>query len=73
MMGPDTRWCVVYRIGGYWRFEWRRSMALSLGAAKLTCADVQRMGYRAHVEDYALSVAIGLPTDFSIRDTDPEL
>jgi hypothetical protein len=60
--------CVIYRMGGTDYFTWHRSLAFATReAAFLACANVQHMGYLAHVEDYARSMAIGLPETFGYR------
>lgn len=58
-------WVVVYRTGGTVNFQWHRSSGyVTREEADASCAEVQRMGYRAMVADYDLSMSIGLPETF---------
>lgn len=64
------RYCIVWRAGGTHNFEWRRTAPEhSRPAVELMCEVIQRMGYRAHVADYGMSMKIGLPDTF---DPPPE-
>jgi hypothetical protein len=56
---------VVYRTGGTHLFEWRRTVSfVGRESAEKCRAELERQGYRAHVEDYHRSMAVGLPETF---------
>ena len=57
----NNLFCVVYRTGGTANFQWRRTVAMSRAEAVQAQADTARMGYRAMVVNYAMSMAVGLP------------
>lgn len=57
-IGP---WCVVYRRGGTDNATWHRSVAVCRLYADQISRDLTRMGFVNHVENYAHSIAIGLP------------
>lgn len=56
--------CVVYRVGGTANFQWRASLAMSRAEAEQAQRDTERMGYRAMIVNYAMSMAIGLPETY---------
>ena len=56
--------CVVYRAGGTENFQWKRSLAMEQDEAEKALQDVTRMGYKAHMVNYAQSLAIGLPETY---------
>ena len=59
---PATQFVVIYRTGGTDNFQWHRTMAHATRAlAEQSAQEVRQMGYAAHVENYALSMSIGLP------------
>jgi hypothetical protein len=57
--------CVVYRVGGIERFEWRRTLAMFEQDAEVCKVQVTRQGYKAYVVDYFQSLAIGVPDTWS--------
>ena len=57
-------YCVVYRMGGTARFEWKRTFPKSRENAQKDLADIERMGYKAHVADFEQSLKIGLPETY---------
>jgi len=57
-------YCVVYRIGGTHRFEWKRTLPKSQPEAAKDLADIERMGYKAMLVDYDQSMTIGLPETY---------
>lgn len=57
-------YCVVYRVGGTENFAWRRSLAMPREQAEQACRDTERMGYRALIERFDRSMAIGLPDTY---------
>ncbi len=62
-----TQYCVVYRTGGTENFRWNRTLPQSREDCYQTAENVKRQGYKAHVELYERSLAIGLPETFSFR------
>lgn len=59
-----STFCVVYRVGGTTNFQWKRSLGMSKSEAIEAKASTERMGYKAMVVNYALSLAIGLPETY---------
>ena len=58
-------WVVVYRTGGTDNFQWHRSLPyLTRKEADESKAESERMGYPCMVEDYHLSMSIGVPDTF---------
>jgi hypothetical protein len=57
-------YCVVFRTGGTYNFQWKRSLGMSKEEANAKRQEVERMGYKAHVENYGLSLSIGLPEGY---------
>ena len=57
-------WCVVYRIGGTENFQWRRSLAMSRAEAEAAQAAEIIAGRVAYIEDYRLSMEIGVPDTY---------
>jgi hypothetical protein len=55
------KFCIVYRIGGSENCTWHRSLAMSKDEAIKAQAETERMGYKALVAPYRLSVELGLP------------
>jgi hypothetical protein len=56
----------IYRTGGTDNFEWKRALPVPTAEeAKTQVESLRRMGYAAHYEDYARSMAIGLPDTFA--------
>jgi hypothetical protein len=62
------QFCVVYRTGGTANFKWQRTVPQDREQATLTCSDVNRAGYPAHVVDFQQSLKIGLPETFEAGD-----
>lgn len=60
----SSLWCVVYRMGGTANFTWHRSVAMPAAQAAELRGEVQRMGRKAMVVNYAQSMAIGLPETY---------
>jgi hypothetical protein len=60
----ETRYCVVYRVGGTENFKWRRTLAMSESEADEARERTLRMGYPAFKEVYEHSLAIGLPETY---------
>lgn len=58
-------YCVVFRTGGTENFRWQRTLALHLReTAEQTAEACRRAGHPAYVEDWHLSLSIGLPDTF---------
>ena len=61
-------YCVVYRTGGTDNFKWHRSLAWTNEAdARAACYSTVKAGFKAHVEHYERSIAIGLPDTYAYR------
>ena len=60
----ETLFCCIYRTGGNERFHWHRMVPGNQVKAAADAAEVERMGYKAMVVNYAQSLAIGLPETF---------
>ena len=60
----NALFCVVYRKGGTVNFTWHRTLGMSKVDAQKCKTDVERMGYRAMVANYAQSMAVGLPETY---------
>ena len=60
--------CVIYRTGGTENFTWHRSVAMTSDEAIQVQRDLARMGYRAHIERYRRSLAVGLPETYGEPD-----
>jgi hypothetical protein len=70
-----TTFCVVFRTGGTINYQWHRTVAFTtLAEAELVAEETRRMGYVAHVENYSMSLSVGLPEtyDLSGGPIDPE-
>jgi hypothetical protein len=67
-VGPQvpTLQCVVYRTGGTANFVWHRTIALTPDEAQEALEEVKSMGYHAFLENFFLSLAVGLPETFSL-------
>ena len=59
---------VVYRTGTLFAFTWHRTAPFDALRAAALADGYRRMGYSAHVEDAARSLAIGLPETWSGDD-----
>lgn len=57
----QRQYVVVYRTGGRERCKWHRTVPSPLKEAIARREDVERMGYKAIVEGYERSMAVGLP------------
>jgi len=59
---------VVYRVGGFARFTWRRALPVATyEEAAAQVADLTRMGYTTLApQDYDRSMAVGLPETFEV-------
>jgi hypothetical protein len=64
-------YCVVYRRGGTENFTWHRTLGMTREEAKKACEDTARMGYKAFVANYRMSMIIGLPETYEIGDRLP--
>jgi hypothetical protein len=60
----STRFCVVYRTGGSERFQWHRSEPGTKSETVKRLGTVRGQGYKAHLDNYDSSVAIGLPETY---------
>lgn len=56
--------CVIYRRGGTDNFTWHRSLGMSKDEAQTACEATRKMGYRAMVANYRMSLSIGLPETY---------
>ena len=70
ILAATRRWCVLYRVGGTARFQWRRVLRAYVGQSGLTAAaetarGLRRMGYLAVVEDVGVSALLGPPTTYA--------
>jgi hypothetical protein len=63
-----AEYCVVYRTGGTENYQWHRSVAMSEAEARQKREETERMGYRAMLVDYRLSMAIGLPEGYDYTE-----
>ncbi len=60
------QFCVIYRTGGTARFEWHRTLPVfTRGEANEQARLVRNQGFHALVENYKMSVSVGLPDTFS--------
>jgi hypothetical protein len=57
-------YCVVYRRGGSANFSWHRSLPMSKEEAQQARANTERMGYKAMMVNYRLSMSVGLPETY---------
>ena len=62
---PGVLHCLIYRSGGTENFVWHRTLAMPYAEAIRKSRETARMGYPCHVELYASSIAIGLPTTYA--------
>ena len=62
----QRRYVVVYRTGGRERCEWKRTAAGTLEESIKRRDEVERAGYKAIVEDYERSLAVGLPEGWGV-------
>lgn len=58
--------CVVFRTGGTINFKWHRTIAMSRLEAEDAAQAARRMGYVAHVEEFSMSMSVGLPETYAI-------
>ncbi len=56
--------CVVYRTGDIENFAWYRSEAMPTNQAAELRAEMEQVGHKAMVANYAQSVTIGLPETY---------
>jgi hypothetical protein len=62
------KYCVVYRTGGTERFQWHRTVAiLDFDDAVECMRNTMHMGFTCVVEDYDMSMAIGLPDTYDYK------
>ena len=80
-MTTNTPWCgivyrswvVVFRTGGTENFKWSRTLGLSSReSAEKVAEECRRAGYPAHVEDYRMSMSIGLPETYTYQERSNE-
>ena len=58
-------YCVIYRTGGTENYKWQRSLAVEDRAkAQILQAVCEKAGYEAMIEDYQLSLSVGLPENY---------
>jgi hypothetical protein len=74
IVSTNNLFCVVYRTGGTINFEWQRTLPTSKAEAELAAGEIRRMGFVAHIENYNLSVSVGLPESYAVGGgpIDPE-
>ena len=59
--------CVVFRTGGTINYTWHRTVAFTTKAEAELVAEACRIaGYVAHVENYSMSMSVGLPETYVI-------
>jgi hypothetical protein len=59
------QYVVIWRRGGTENFQWMRSESYQTRAmADLMRDSISKMGYACHVQDYHLSLTIGLPETY---------
>jgi hypothetical protein len=66
---------VIYRTGGTINYRWARTVAYATKAeAELVAEAVRLAGYVAHVENFNLSMSVGLPETYEVGGypIDPE-
>ena len=67
-MAKNDSWCVIYRVGGRERFEWKRTLGMTEAEAIKAANETMRMGYPVLIEQCKRVDAIGLPETFDVRD-----
>ena len=70
-----TTFCVIFRTGGTINYHWARTVAFTTQAeAELVAEAVRLAGYVAHVENFNLSMSVGLPETYEVGGypIDPE-
>lgn len=61
-------YCVIYRVGGRERFEWRHSLPMAQIEAVKAASETMQMGYPVMIDTYKHIQSIGLPETFDVRD-----
>ena len=67
-MAKNDSWCVIYRVGGRERFEWKHSVAMTQAEATKSAMETLKMGYPVLIDTLKNVQAIGLPETFDVRD-----
>lgn len=60
----ETRFCVIYRTGDRAKFTWNRSPSLDRERTLRQVDAFRARGYKAFMEKYDSSMAIGLPDTY---------
>lgn len=67
-MAQTALYCVIYRVGGRDRFEWKRTLGMTQAEAIKAANETMRMGYPVLIEKCKRVDALGLPETFDVRD-----
>lgn len=67
-MAKSNTYCVIYRVGGQKRFEWKHSIPMTKAEAMQKALETMKMGYPVLIDTYKRLQSIGLPETFDVRD-----